>query len=60
MALPKNPQTNNIIISHLTCCRCHHSWIPRQKDIRICPKCKSPYWDKPKKIKILMKGGELK
>jgi len=33
----------------LECKRCGHQWIPRQKEIRICPKCKSPYWDRPKK-----------
>ena len=35
------------------CKRCKHSWFPRdevyitgkEKPI-ICPKCKSPYWDK--------------
>lgn len=31
------------------CCRCSHSWIPRKKEVRICPKCKSPYWDRPRK-----------
>jgi len=33
----------------LTCKRCGHEWVPRQVDVRICPKCKSPYWDVPKK-----------
>lgn len=36
------------------CERCGHEWIPRKKDMpipTICPKCKSPYWNKPKKIK---------
>jgi hypothetical protein len=32
------------------CERCGHEWIPRDKDVpRICPKCKSPYWDRPRK-----------
>ena len=30
------------------CNRCGHSWYPKQPEIRICPKCKSPYWDKPR------------
>ena len=30
------------------CSRCSHSWIPRKKEVRVCPKCKSPYWDKPR------------
>lgn len=28
------------------CLRCLHRWIPRKKDITICPRCKSPYWNK--------------
>ena len=30
-------------------CRCGHEWLPRHKDEipRVCPKCKSPNWDKP-------------
>ena len=33
------------------CERCEHEWIPRNKEETpiICPKCKSPYWNKPKK-----------
>ena len=35
------------------CERCGYKWIPRNKEEnpRVCPKCKSPYWDKPKKKK---------
>ena len=32
------------------CDRCRHQWIPREKEKpTICPKCKSPYWNKPRK-----------
>ena len=32
------------------CDRCWHQWIPREKEKpTICPKCKSPYWNKPRK-----------
>lgn len=32
------------------CLRCNHNWFSRVKRYpRICPKCKSPYWDKPRK-----------
>ena len=32
------------------CNRCGHQWIPREKKKpTICPKCKSPYWNKPRK-----------
>lgn len=31
-------------------CRCGHEWIAQGKDRpRVCPKCKSANWDKPKK-----------
>lgn len=39
------------IIGH-RCYRCEHAWKP--KDLaelpEICPKCKSPYWDRPRKM----------
>jgi hypothetical protein len=31
------------------CERCGHEWIPHDQTPRICPKCKSPYWDRPRK-----------
>jgi len=34
-----------------TCLRCEHVWLPRAdtKEIKICPGCKSPYWNRAKK-----------
>lgn len=35
------------------CERCEHKWVPhdiKQEPI-VCPKCKSPYWNRPKKKK---------
>lgn len=32
------------------CQRCYHYWKRRRKKLpKICPKCKSPYWNKPRK-----------
>lgn len=33
----------------LKCERCSHVWVPRKDErlVRICPKCKSAYWDTP-------------
>ena len=31
------------------CKRCGHRWYPHQPEVTICPKCKSPYWNKEKK-----------
>jgi predicted Zn-ribbon and HTH transcriptional regulator len=35
------------------CERCGHQWVPRNIDEppRVCPKCKSPYWDRPRQTK---------
>jgi hypothetical protein len=37
-------------------CRCGHEWLPRvspdtgeRERPVVCPKCKSPRWDKPKR-----------
>jgi len=38
-----------ITLEGYRCERCGHEWISRTKDYpTICPKCKSPYWDRPK------------
>lgn len=33
------------------CERCEHEWVPREKgeEPRVCPKCKSPYWNRPRR-----------
>ena len=35
------------------CERCSHEWVPRDrtKDPTVCPKCKSAYWNIPRKTK---------
>lgn len=40
------PEVN---LQYTECLRCGHRWLPRRKEVRICPKCKSAYWDKPRK-----------
>jgi hypothetical protein len=35
------------------CERCGHEWVPRGDlniEPRVCPKCKSPYWDRERKM----------
>lgn len=45
------------------CERCGHTWVPREttegKPI-ICPSCKSPYWNKPRKPVTKKKGAVKK
>lgn len=34
------------------CERCEHKWVPREESTnepQVCPKCKSPYWNRPRK-----------
>lgn len=40
-----------IKLTRLKCLRCGHEWVPRKKDVRVCVKCKSAYWDLPRIIK---------
>ena len=37
-------------IDGFQCERCEHRWVPENidKPPRVCPKCKSPYWDRPR------------
>ena len=44
-----------IRIREIECKRCGHTWTPRKRDVRRCPKCQSVYFDVPKKQKT---GGE--
>lgn len=45
----------NFVPQKVWCLRCGHEWIPRGRyvvegrvDIKTCPKCRSPYWDRAK------------
>lgn len=38
-----------ITLKGYKCERCGHVWVPQSEEKpRVCPKCKSPYWDKPR------------
>ena len=39
-------------IPKITCKRCSHTWFPRQIEVRMCPKCKSIWFDKEKNEKV--------
>lgn len=41
--------TSGIKLQKLKCERCGHKWTPRGTYVRVCPKCKSPYWSRPRK-----------
>lgn len=44
-------QTIGMVYLYGCRCRCGHEWLPRNKGDkpRVCPKCKSPNWDLPRK-----------
>lgn len=43
-----------IAIKQLKCLRCGHEWIPNKAELpRVCPSCHNPYWNKPKKAKMI-------
>lgn len=39
------------MINIFKCLRCTHEWASKAEHPTICPKCKSPYWDKEPKAK---------
>lgn len=49
MAKKEEPELGMVKVDGARC-RCGHVWIPRELPERphVCPKCKSPRWDKPK------------
>ena len=38
-------------IEAFKCDRCQYVWSPKQKEIKplTCPKCRSPFWDTPRR-----------
>lgn len=39
--------TEKDVILKLQCKRCTHEWFPkRTTKPKVCPKCKSPYWNR--------------
>lgn len=43
----------SVLIRGHKCYRCGHAWRPYnfEETPRVCPKCKSPYWDRPRQEK---------
>jgi predicted Zn-ribbon and HTH transcriptional regulator len=39
----------NVLILGNKCYRCSYEWKPSnlEKEVKTCPSCRSPYWDKP-------------
>ena len=46
-------QTGEVLLKGCRC-RCGHEWLPRNRSERprVCPRCKSPNWDRPPRAKL--------
>jgi len=42
-----------MIMKQLKCLRCEHEWTPKIAIPAVCPKCKSGYYNRPRKVKEL-------
>jgi len=40
-----NKQDKKIQLPKRKCLRCGHVWVARKVEIKVCPNCRSPYWD---------------
>lgn len=49
----KNEVGYKVMILGNKCYRCGHEWIPQniEEKPKVCPKCKNPYWDRPRQEK---------
>jgi len=50
-------QMVEIKLKGFRCERCSHEWIPKNmnKEPKVCPKCKSPYWNTKRRIEATSK-----
>ena len=40
-----------IEVDGFRCARCGHEWVPRKDEQpRVCPRCKSPFWDRERQL----------
>jgi predicted Zn-ribbon and HTH transcriptional regulator len=51
-----------IALKGYLCERCGHKWLPKEetKDKpKVCPKCKSSYWDTPRRLDVAKKQQDI-
>lgn len=49
--MKKESKPLGLVPGQIARCRCGHEWLPRGGERpRVCPKCKSANWDRPKKF----------
>jgi hypothetical protein len=52
-----------VMLEGFECERCGHKWVKRsatEGDPVICPKCKSPYWNRPRQADRVIERGVKK
>ena len=47
----KDPRPMPQILPRESCRRCGHKWVKRVERPRVCPRCKSPWFDVAKPVK---------
>ena len=53
LSMVKCPHCGHVFDVKFTCNRCGHEWVPRENgEPEVCPKCKSPYWNKVRVRKV--------
>lgn len=56
----KCPNCGHVFDVNYTCNRCGHVWVPRENaEPKVCPHCKSPYWNKAR-VRGIAKPIEVK
>ena len=51
---PTTEFSDDAFIEEVTCLKCNHSWWPSRPGVpKRCARCKSPYWNVPKKLRLL-------
>lgn len=54
--MAKCPHCGLVFNVECSCGRCDHKWVPRENgEPKVCPSCKSPYWNKPRVREIAVK-----
>jgi len=47
---PESTKPESMKLEILHCMRCPHAWATKDKsNVKVCPRCKSPYWNTPRK-----------
>ncbi len=48
-------------ITKAVCLRCSYEWWPTRElsEVKICPRCKSKVWNKPRENRMGLKDGSL-